>query len=195
MKITSILLFVFTSLASWAQEESKVYQRFKYRTGYKHGTVTLISGEEVQGMIKRTKSPYASADLKLVTKAGRKINLMAMQTMGYKIGSSSYLQIEGEFYKVEVEGDRLNLYSQEMANSWTVPGANGMMMTHSNSFTGYFVLRKEEIEPSYVPSGKRKFIEFAEIFSDCPELFTKIQNKELVHDDIKKIIKTYNSCE
>lgn len=58
----------------------------------------------------------------------------------------------------------------------------------------YLLYKKDSEKLNFIYSNK-KLNEFAiENFKDCPELILKIENKELILDDIVEIVDLYNNC-
>jgi hypothetical protein len=58
----------------------------------------------------------------------------------------------------------------------------------------YLLCKKDSEKLNFINSNKR-LIEYAiENFKDCPKLILKIENKELILDDLVEIVDLYNNC-
>lgn len=198
--MTRILLLVMSMslgfLSHGQFKEDKVYSRFKSKANYFIGFVTLKDSTMLNGVIKRTKSILADGDIKIVTKTGEKRSLYARQVFGYEAAGEKHVTFEDVFYKVRIENPRLSLYTRIGTNVHTMPaGPNGAMSTYTTTYIMYFVKKAGEVFPTFVPSRKRKFKDFASYFSDCDTLSIAIASGDLKHQGITEIVKKYNGCE
>lgn len=106
-----------------------------------------------------------------------------------------------------VDAGKKTLYYRDVFTSYgapaMMPGAGGFNMTAGGGFysvTNSYLRKPEQQEATYLASTNwlsKNFKKAAsEFFADCPDLVTKIQNRELKKKHLKEIITYYNSkCE
>ncbi|MCP4458677.1 MAG: hypothetical protein GY816_11730 [Cytophagales bacterium] len=155
----------------------------------------MLNSTEVEGVMKRTTSYLADGDLKLVTRSGEKKSLFAREILCYQANGEKHLSFSGELYKEEIDGKGISLYSQIGTNTYTTGGGpNAPMMTHTSSFTMFFVKKENETNPTLVPSEKRKFKAFASYFSECEQVQKSIASGELKSKEVRSVVLRYNNC-
>jgi len=189
-KIIFILAFLVVLPMVAQKQEAVLY--FKDSTVLKG----LAKITHTKGILFRTekgaeKTEYTFEELKYIEIKEKKKS-KEFTTYSYRI-----LPESGYTLLKQIEVGKLNLYKFFDVFHSSKSGPNGSMTSKSSSISRYYIAKKNEetltnLGITGLEFGKRFKKNASKFFSDCPELVTKIQNKEYKKKHIEEVVKFYN---
>ena len=107
-----------------------------------------------------------------------------------------------QLFKMLYNSDKIRLFARMVSEISAAPNINGFITStgyYPSDYNEYYVQRKHErIASPLVKIGPltKSFRKNAmKYFSDCPDLVTKLKNRDLAQSDLLRIIKEYDECE
>lgn len=186
MKNISLIIVILFSLKSFSQKEK--------------GTITLINGKVLSGLVKATSSSF---------KFKENINSEAIkydfnEAVSATVVNNKNEEIKYEYVYVEYQKKPLlltvvidgflKLYA-EFSTSYS-GGGMGVGMGFRSSSTYHIKRTTDKLGQYFIAYGYIPKVGFKKVvqsyFTDCPQLQEKVESGEFKKDDFEKIVEFYN---
>ncbi|MGB3466164.1 MAG: hypothetical protein WBA74_12880 [Cyclobacteriaceae bacterium] len=197
MKHLTIFLLISLTFNLSAQE-SKKFKKLKYNTNYRLGSVTLVNGEQVDGLVKATNK--LTDRVVFVAKSGTITTYVPGQIRSFEISGNTYVSGIDNFYKQLRSGQHLGLYIRE---------EDKVLKYQPHVEDYYYELKTNETNVEYfinhhlstdfkpIADFEGNFDKLLNYLSDCPELREKLQNTKADLENesfLITLIRIYNNC-
>ena len=194
-KLTLLSLFLIISVLGYGQESEK-YKKLKTKVKYREGYIINLDSTKVQGLIKTSLMNDAKifGVVNFVYKDGSKANFFPGKILGFGYFGSNFISADKKFYRILIEGRKVNLYERVVKNHNVAVGAPGMpSSTYTTSSENFYLKKVDEDEFFFVPFFTFRG-DLMTYFKDCPELVDAIEARELRRRDLKEMVRRYNYC-
>lgn len=212
LKILPIFFLSISFLAKGQDfRDSEKYERLISKNGFEEGYIVSMNGDTLNGLIKfRSNSFKEISSFWFYNDKGKRTYVEPMDVKGLKCGYLKYHSHEGSIFLIVYEGRKVDLVKnvtvtnglgliRELSLSYIEHVTDGrltvefwdLIVPNVNLF---WMLHKEEQE--YIEIRKKDFTaNYAEIFDDCNELVTRIEEESYQFNDLNTVIREYDFCD
>ncbi|MGL1887345.1 MAG: hypothetical protein OCD76_12600 [Reichenbachiella sp.] len=190
------------SLISFSQE-SAAYLKMKSKSKYNEGFLVKQDSSLIEGLIKNSvwNSAGQYAFLSFVHKDGTKEQFFPSELKGFSYEGLRFIANESSFYQEVKVGKRIGLYRSVLilpaggGSAISTSATGSVMSTNQTSYDAGLYLRKTD-EKVFKWVRERHFqLLFSKYFEDCPSLYEKVMNGEIMYRDIDQMMELYEDCE
>jgi hypothetical protein len=194
MKHIAILFLSLSQLGLCQNAKSSVSQGIKLGKKEYFCSIYLNNGKTLSVIIDKDLSLGTFSNLHGRTKEG-KVSLPVSEIDSVVSSKAKYVRHEDKFLLLVSEGEKLTLFSSKEVNTRSGIGPSGVPQgSYQTFYTVYYVRKPSQEAILEVPRKKKDFIEFGDIFSDCPYIQNSIKSGSISYEGFGEIVRMYNLC-